>query len=265
MGRGGVSRRLRWFSAGAASAIAATLDIRKHGLAVGEVVMCDTGSEDEDNHRFAQDVAAWLGTSIVTLKSDEYESTWDVWESTGWVSGPNGARCTGEQKVAPRLAYQRPDDVHIFGYTADSNDVARAKLLRETYPELTIETPLIERGLTKAACRALLAKVGIAEPRSYAWGFPNANCLESGCAKAVSPRYWALHRKMKPEGFARTAAICRELGVRLAIVGRETDAEGKVHNIRAFIDDIPLDTPTTEAVAPACDFLCHIAEQDIAA
>lgn len=255
-------RRLRWFSSDAASAVAASLDIRAHGLASGEVVVCDTGSEDEDNWRFAADVERWLDTTMVRLKSDEFDSTWNVWETTGWISGPKGARCTGELKAAVRLAYQRPDDVHVFGYTADREDVERAARLRETYPELDIVTPLIDRGITKAGCLAIVQSVGIELPRSYAWGFPNANCLESGCAKAQSPRYWALHRKMKPEGFARTAAIARSLGVRLAIMGQEV-VGGKLKNIRAFIDDIPLDHPTTDAIAPVCDFLCHMAAEDL--
>jgi len=259
-----MSRRLRWFSSGAASAVASSLDIRVHGLEAGELITCDTGSEDEDNWRFASDVEQWLGAPITILASDEYESTTDVWEKTGWISGPHGARCTGELKFAPRLAYQRHDDVHVFGYTADAHDVERAKSLRANYPELNIVTPLIERGITKAGCLAIIQGVGIELPRSYAWGFPNANCLESGCCKAVSPSYWALHRKMKPEGFAKTAAICREKGVRLAIIGREI-VDGKPKNIRAFIDDIPLDQPTLNPIAPACDFLCHLAEQDIAA
>lgn len=259
-----MSRRLRWFSSGAASAVAASLDIRTHGLDAGEIAICDTGSEDEDNWRFAGDVEAWLGTTMVRLKSDEFTSTWDVWEKTGWISGPQGARCTGELKAAVRLAYQRLDDIHVFGYTADAEDVERADRLRETYPEMTIVTPLIERGITKAGCLAIMESVGIALPRSYAWGFPNANCLESGCAKAQSPRYWALHRQMKPAGFVRTAAIARAKGVKMAIMGQEV-VDGKRVNIRGFIDDIPLDHPTTDAIAPVCDFLCHMATQDLAA
>lgn len=259
-----MSRRLRWFSSGAASAVATSLDIRAHGLDAGEVVVCDTGSEDEDNWRFARDVEAWLGTTMKVLKSDEYDNTWHVWEETGWISGPKGARCTGELKAAVRLDYQRHDDMHVFGYTADAEDVERAGKLRETYPELNIATPLIDRGITKAGCLAIMNSVGIDLPRSYAWGFPNANCLESGCAKAQSPRYWALHRKMKPEGFARTAAIARAKGVRMAIMGQEI-VDGKRHNIRGFIDDIPLDHPTTDAIAPVCDFLCHMAAEDLAA
>lgn len=256
-------RRLRWFSAGAASAVAAALDIQKHGTEAGELVTCDTGSEDEDNARFASDVSAWLGTPLITLKSDEYESTWDCWEKTGWISGPKGARCTGDLKRLPRLDYQRPDDVHVFGYTADPGDVKRAKRLRETYPELTVATPLIDAGITKSGCRAILQSAGIKEPRSYAWGFPNANCLESGCANAASPAYWALHRKLKPEGFAETARICRKLGVRLVIIDRIKRADGSVENVRCFVDEVPEDHPTLNATAPVCDFLCHMATQDI--
>ena len=38
-------------------------------------------------------------------------------------------------------------------------------------------------------------------------------------------------------------------------------------NERGFldiIDEIPVDHPTANPIQPSCDFLCHIAEQDIA-
>lgn len=259
----GEVRRLNWFSEGGASAVATKLSLREHPA--GEVVYCSTGAEDEDNHRFAADCIRWFNAPIITLKSEDYADTWDLWDRRNYMAGINGAICTGEFKFAPRLAYQRLDDIHVFGYTADRADVERAAKLRETYPELTIETPLIDRGITKAACLAMVEGAGIALPRTYAMGFPNANCLKSGCVKATSPAYWALHRQCFPEGFARTAAIARRLNVKLAIIGREKDADGKVRNIRAFIDDLPLDQPTLNPIAPACDFLCHLAEQDLAA
>lgn len=259
-----MGRRLRWFSAGAASAVAASLDIRQHGADAGELVQCDTGSEHEDNARFGAEVAAWLGIEMVTLKSDEYTDVRDVWERTGWINGPKGARCTGEMKLAPRLAYQRHDDVHVFGYTADAHDVERAKLLRATYPELNVVTPLIERGITKAGCLAIMQSVGIKPPVTYEMGFPNANCLDAGCAKAQSPSYWALYRHHFPDRFAETARIFRSKGVRAAIVGQEV-VDGKRTNIRAFIDDLPADQSMLNPIAPTCDFLCHIAEQDLAA
>lgn len=250
-----MARRLRWFSEGAASAVATMLDIRERGSEAGPVVTCSTGAEDEDNGRFRLDCEPWFGCSVTVIRSEKYDSTWDVWEKRGYMAGINGAVCTGELKFVPRLNFQLPSDIHVFGYTADKLDVARAALLRETYPELRVETPLIDRGITKANCLALVEGAGIRLPRTYGMGFPNANCLKSGCCKATSPNYWALHRKWFPEGFARTAAIARKLGVRLA----------RINDERVFIDEIPADWPTTNPIVPSCDLLCAIHQQDLAA
>lgn len=249
-------RRIRWFSDGAASAVATKLDIQQHGLAAGPVVYCSTGAEDEDNARFRADCEKWFGATVTILKSEKYTDTWDVWAKRRYMSGISGAPCSRELKFIPRLNFERPTDIHVFGYTADASDVRRAERLRADFsPLATVETPLIERHITKANCLALLEGAGIEPPRSYAWGFPNANCIKSGCVKATSANYWALHRKLVPEGFARTAALARELGVRLARIGDE----------RVFIDDIPEDWPTLNPVAPACDLLCSINAKDLAA
>lgn len=217
------------------------------------MMTCATGAEDEDNLRFRVDCEAWFGMAVETIGNDKYQDTWDVREKRGYMSGIAGAVCTREMKVLPRMEFCLPSDIHIFGYTADANDIARADRLREAYPLMNVVTPLIERGVTKDACLALLEGVGIAPPRTYAMGFPNANCLRSGCCKAQSPNYWALHRKMFPEGFAKTAAIARKLGVRLA----------KIKGDRVFIDDIPEDWPTRDAIAPRCDLLCAITQNEL--
>lgn len=258
-------RRVRWFSDGAASACATMFDIKAHGAGAGPVVICDTGAEDEDNHRFRRDCEKWFGCEVTVIRSPEFEDTWAVWEKRRYISGIAGAPCTGELKFVPRLNFERPGDIHIFGYTADQHDKKRAQRLKGEFLPGCFETPLIQRGVTKANCLALLGGAGIEQPRTYAMGFPNANCLKSGCAKAQSPDYWALHRKRFPEGFARTAALARELGAKLAIVGREIGPDGKPRNIRAFIDDIPLDQPTTNPIAPTCDLLCSINAKDLAA
>ncbi len=237
-------RKIGWFSCGAASAIA----VRLSGA---EPVYCETGAEHPDNERFLADCEAWFDRPVTRLRSQEYRDTWDVWQKTGWLAGINGARCTVELKVVPRLAYQKPNDIHVFGYTADAEDAARAKRLRENYPELTIETPLIERGLLKAACLEMLQHAGIKLPPMYALGFHNNNCLP--CVKATSPAYFALIRKHFPDKFERMAKLSRELNVRLC----------RINDERCFIDEIPMDQETTNPIQPSCDFLCHIAEQDM--
>lgn len=245
-------RTLIWWSTGAASAVCARMILREQPEAI--IARCETNNEDPDNYRFEADVMRRLNRTVTLLHSEKYASVWDVWQGERYMAGNDGAPCTREMKIAPRLAFQRPTDIHVFGYTADAKDVNRFETLKANYPELTVRAPLIDRGITKAATLAMVEDWGIALPRSYAMGFPNANCLETGCVKATSPDYWSLYRLRKPENFARTAAYAREIGARLT----------RINDERIFIDEIPADWPTTNPIAPACDFLCHIAEQELA-
>jgi hypothetical protein len=245
-------RTLIWVSGGAASMVAAHLVLRYNPDAL--LVRCETGNEDEDNARFEADACKWLNTCVIKLRSDTYKDVPDVWERRKFMAGPTGAPCTTHMKVMPRLAFQRPSDTHVFGYTADASDVARFERLKSNYFELKVRAPLIEAGITKAGTLAMIERAGIALPRTYAMGFPNANCLQTGCVKATSPDYWSLLRLRFPERFTAMAERSRRLGVRLS----------RINDERVFIDEIPADWPVTQAVAPACDFLCHIAEQEAA-
>lgn len=245
-------RVISWFSRGAASAVATKLVLSERRYQPVTPVFCETGSEHPDNERFAQDCEKWFGVPITRLKSTEYQDTWDVWEKRKYIAGVKGAPCTTALKVIPRLGFQRVDDIHIFGYTADKADVTRAAKLRETFFELTIETPLIQRGITKAGCFSIIEGAGIKRPITYDMGLPNANCLP--CPKATSPAYWALIREKFPADFNRMAELSRRLGARLA----------RVKNERVFIDEIPANHPTTGAIVPSCDFLCLAAEAELA-
>jgi len=237
-------RRVSWFSCGAASAVATKLS--KPDV----IAYCETGSEDKDNARFMVDCEKWFGKSITILKNTEYKDTWDVWEKKKYLAGISGAPCTGKLKVEPRLLFEMADDIHIFGYTADAADIKRSRQLKANWPDLSVEYPLIERGLTKAACLAMIQTQGIKPPRTYAMGFPNANCIP--CVKATSPSYYALVRKHYPDEFNRMAVLSRKLGARLV----------RIDGIRVFIDEIPDDHPMTKPIAPECDMLCSLAEQE---
>lgn len=238
-------RVVSWFSCGAASAVATKI------IDPDVIAYCETGAEDVDNKRFMRDCSKWFGQGITLLRSEKYSDAWDVWEKTRYLSGVAGARCTSELKVNPRLLFQRPDDVHVFGYTCDSNDIRRAERLRTNWPDLKISTPLIDAGLNKSACLSIIESANILPPRVYSMGFRNANCIP--CVKASSPSYWSLVRQEFPTEFNRMAALSRRLGVRL------TKLAGK----RSFIDEIPADFPVSEPLAPECDFLCSLATQDL--
>src|SRR5215831_11769862 len=178
-------RTIVWFSCGAASAVAAKL------IPEGMPVYCETHAEHPDNQRFLADCEKWFGRQVMRLTSNEYKNTWDVWERRKYMCGPDGAACTIQLKVMPRLEFQRPNDIHVFGYTSD--EVTRANTLRKNFPELRIRTPLIEKGINKEACIAMIERAGIEIPAMYKLGFHNNNCIP--CVKATSPGYWALIRK----------------------------------------------------------------------
>jgi len=242
-------RRVRWFSCGAASAVATALDLKAHPG--GVIAYCETGSEHPDNERFLRDCQRWWNAWVIRLKSDEYADTWDVWERRRFIAGHDGAPCTGILKVSPRHEFQRVDDIHVFGYTCDASEQIRAKRLAETFFELTVCTPLIGAGLDKAACLSIVKSAGIELPIMYKLGFSNNNCIP--CGKATSPNYWAAIRLHFPHEFNRMATLCRKLNARLT----------RINNVRMFIDEIPPDWPTLEPLAPACDFLCDIAAQGL--
>ena len=224
---------------------------------------CDLGkSVHPDSHRFIDDLEQWYGKAIIRIRSARYETIDDVFEDREYLSGMNGAPCTGEMKFAPRLDFQLPSDMHLWGYTADKLDAARFDGMLADYPLLKQRSPLIEIGMTKKDTHAFLRKAGIRRPMVYDLGMPNGNCL--GCVKSSSPNYWALIRKEFPEVFARRNDQCRRFGARLVILGRTKDETGKTVNIRGFLDEIPANQSTKVRGADfgGCGFHCSAPTPD---
>ena len=102
---------------------------------------------------------------------------------------------------------ERDYDAQIFGYTADES--RRADRFREQNPDVRLVTPLIDRGLTKADCLAMIDRAGIQIPAMYRLGYRNNNCI--GCVKG-GMGYWNKIRRDFPETFDRMAALERRLG-----------------------------------------------------
>lgn len=221
-----MGRVIVWFSCGAASAVAAKLAVEKYGKDNVHLVYCDTLiTEHPDNIRFLRDVEQWTGLSVEIIRSQVFASIDEVFMFTRYMAGIKGARCTVEMKKVPRFDYQQPDDVHIFGLTADEGKRI-AKFIANN-PELNLEWILRENGVTKDDCYRRIKEAGITLPAMYALGFKNNNCI--GCVKATSAVYWANVRKHFPEVYARRARQSRELGVRLV----------RYHGKRIFLDELP--------------------------
>jgi len=244
-----MNRVLVWFSAGAASAVAAKLALASSDKDNLVIAYTDPGSEHPDNARFIDECEKWFGHPVQRLKSEKYEDTWDVFAKTRYLVGPTGARCTAELKKKLRFAFQKPDDRQVFGYT--SEEVHRADRFRDQNPDVDLWTPLIERGLTKSDCLAMVDRAGIKLPVMYELGYLNNNCI--GCPKG-GMGYWNKIRRDFPEVYERMSAVERELDVAIL-----KDEKGKI-----FLDELDpqrgnhQDEPNFE-----CSLLCTISENEI--
>lgn len=198
-------RHLIWFSCGAPSAVAAKLTAQEFPDA--EVIYCDTGGEHEDNKRFLADVERWLGKTVTVLKNPRYADHFAVAVKERYINGPFGAKCTAVLKRELREAYQRPGDVHVWGFTAEEYD--RSIDFKERFPDLGCYFPLVEADITREDCLGIVNRAGIRLPKMYQLGYRNNNCI--GCWKG-GMGYWNKIRVDFPEHFAKAAAICRSIG-----------------------------------------------------
>jgi hypothetical protein len=239
-----------WFSCGAASAVALKLTIQKYGnlcrvRAINNLVQ----EEDSDNRRFLADVAKWVGIDIEDARNVKYPeaSAADVWRRRGFMAGRFGAPCTQHLKKEARQQWENANrgDWLVFGFTAEERRRSEMFALTERANVLPV---LIDAGLTKEDCFAIIREAGIDLPRVYAMGYPNANCI--GCVKATSPTYWNHVRAMHPVVFEERAAQSRELGARLV----------RYKGQRLFLDELPADAtgkPLKSMKPIECGLFCE--------
>ena len=247
-----VSRIVVWFSCGAASAVAAKLTVDRFPDADVRIVNHPVAEEDADNRRFLADVSKWLGRPVEDSRHSDFPnaSAADVWKRERGFVFPHGAPCTRflKRKAGDQwMALNRPD-WHVFGFTAEE----RRRHDRFVLTEFSNLIPvLIDAGLSKQDCAALLRDAGLDLPRVYAMGYPNGNCL--GCIKATSPTYWNHVRSHHPAVFAERARQSREFGAKPFPLVRY---KGR----RIMLDELPLDAvgrPMRSLRSVECGIFCE--------
>jgi len=249
-----MSRIVCWFSCGAASAVATKLAIEENArgaklpLVVARIVIKD---EHPDNDRFARECEAWFGAPIISLTAEKYSGSLDeVARLERYMAGPQGAACTRVLKKEVRYKFEQPDDIQVFGYTAEEQD--RADNLLDAHSYMRLWSILIEKGLLKSDCKAMLLRAGIALPAMYDEGYHNNNCI--GCWKGGAG-YFNKVRVDYPLVFAERVRQSRALGVRLVKLGDE----------RIFLDELPPDAgdyPSETKIE--CGIFCEMAEKEMA-
>lgn len=246
------ARIVCWFSCGAASAVATKLAIAENAGKLPLIVAyTEVVEEHPDNKRFLAECAEWFGCEIVVLRNEEYEaSIYAVFQRTRFLKSPKGAACTRILKKAVREGFQRPGDIQVFGYTVEEQH--RVDRLLDANSEMRLSLPLIENGLNKADCIAMIERTGIQLPAMYALGYKNNNCI--GCVKGEAG-YWNKIRRDFPEQFEKMAAMEERLGRTVCKIERGGT------RVRVSLRDLPPDAGNYEAESDIeCSIFCHMAE-----
>ena len=245
-------RYISWFSCGAASAVATKLALSEYDL---EIVYCEVKEEHPDNKRFLKDCEKWFNQEIKILGNDEYKRSIDeVFWRRKYLAGISGAPCTLLLKKEVRKQFELPDDIQIFGYTVEEQD--RLDRFIDANNDVNIEVPLIDKGLTKIDCLAMIENAGIELPKMYKLGYKNNNCM--GCVKASSPAYWKKIEIDFPKRFQIMRGFELITGARIC----KMTVDG-VPDQRVRLDEIPdYIKPMDDTIDIQCGIFCHLAEQD---
>lgn len=168
----------------------------------------------------------------------------DIW------GGVRGAPCTRLLKKEFRRQFERPGDLQVFGYTVEEQE--RVNRFIDANNQAHIWPILVEEGLTKEDCLAILQRVGIDLPAMYKLGYRNNNCI--GCVKGGAG-YWNKIRDDFPDIFKQRCEQSRRIGARLI---RNSQGE------RIFLDELPKGFGHYPSEPDfQCGIMCELAEKMI--
>jgi hypothetical protein len=229
-----------WLSAGVSSFIAAYLERKT----LDQCMYIHIENQHLDSFRFLGDCQRELGIGFEVMQS-RYKSVDNVIQQFRFINSRYGAKCTEvlKKRVRKEWEYDKKDITYIWGY--DAIEKHRADRIVESNPDQKHIFPLIDKGLIKEDCHAMLKRLGIKRPAMYDLGYRNNNCI--GCVKG-GMGYWNKIRKDFPEVFARRAKQEREIG--------HTCIKG------IYLDELdPNRGRMEDEVMEECGFMCLLAEE----
>tara|TARA_R110000803_G_C11897083_1_gene311632 strand:+ start:53 stop:835 length:783 start_codon:yes stop_codon:yes gene_type:complete len=254
---GEVPRTVSWFSCGAASAVATRMALDAHTEGKFVIGYCEIAEEHPDNKRFLAECQDWFNHPITIMGNDEYNrSIYEVFRRVRYLKGPKGAACTRLLKKDVREKFQRPDDIQVFGYTAEEQQ--RLDRFIDSNPDVNVAAPLIDNGVSKQDCLAIIARAGIELPEMYKLGYKNNNCV--GCVKGEAG-YWNKVREDFPVMFQRMSDMETHLG--RTVCKREWKENGKRQLERIPLKELPVDLGRYSAEANIeCGIVCEYVDAD---
>jgi len=213
------------------------------------IAYCEVKEEHPDNRRFLLDCQEWFGHPVTVMGNDDYNrSIYEVFRKTRYLKGPSGAACTRLLKKEVRKRFQRDSDVQVFGYTSEEGK--RMDNFIDSNPDAHVWPVLIEKGVSKQDCLALINRAGIDLPEMYKLGYKNNNCI--GCVKGEAG-YWNKIRGDFPDAFERMSKMETYLG--RTVCKREWKENGARQLERIPLVDLP---PTLGRYSAEADIECGI-------
>lgn len=242
-----MSRVISWFSCGAASAYATYLAHKKYGDRL-EAVYCRVAEESKDNLRFLKEFVKTTGIQVKIIGDAKHQySIYEVFKRRKFIKGQTGAPCTMVLKKDVRKAYQRPDDVQIFGYTVEEQN--RVDRFIDANNEVNADFLLVDQNVSKQDCMDWFESKGFTMPEMYRLGYPNNNCI--GCVKG-GMGYWNAIRKDFPQHFDAMAKLERHIG----------HAINKDKNGAVYLDELdPKRGNFSRDIPKSCGFTCELDDE----
>ena len=96
---------LIFYSGGKDSQAALIHSVKKYGVNNCEAVFCDTGHENPQTYEHIKTTIDQLGVKLVTLKSEKYDSLFDLAKKKKRFPSTKARFCTEELKIKPAIDY----------------------------------------------------------------------------------------------------------------------------------------------------------------
>lgn len=197
------------FSGGAASAYVAYKMVQTHGKENCVLFFTNTLWEDEDNYRFMDEIAEYIGIDITERVDGRTPE--EVFYDVRFLGNSRMAKCSEELKVRQTILFleelrdeENLEPILYFGI--GPHEKHRADNLTEFYkhnPIEPIETrfPMIETFQDDIDVKGIIENEwGIKLPRMYELGFSHANCA-GRCVRGGFQHYAQLY-KIWPDRYA---------------------------------------------------------------
>ncbi|KUN57299.1 hypothetical protein AQJ46_47945 [Streptomyces canus] len=223
-------RHIVQFSGGIGSFGAAVRVAERYGTDRLTLLIADTGIEDQDLWRFAEDTGRLLDVPLTRVRDGR--TPWEVFHDKKFLGNDRLAPCSQVLKQIPCRRWMEthadPADTLVYiGIEDTPRDRARIPAIARNWAPWQTRFPLCgrrEETLTKDQLLNEARALGVEPPRLYGLGFKHNNC--AGMCVRAGQRQWLHLLDVMPERYAEAEAEEEGLRSRLGNVSILRDRRG---------------------------------------